>query len=107
MLSSKNESPVQTINGLKERTSIDRVMAGEPFRIHNDRMGFTYRFEREDGGFFSFYINNLLAAVASRSSFMRLGFVIHVRMLGSLQTYSVMSEDITFCNRSGKEVTNA
>lgn len=103
MTSIKNCSQAETISR-KPRTKsvIARVMSGESFRIMNDKtMGFSYRFEREESGDFTFYINNLLVGVCRESSFFPMGFVITLNMLGEVRNHSVLCDDIRFSSVKG------
>lgn len=96
-MSLNKNCPAQTIKEQpKAKRTIDRVMGGERFRITTDRMGFTYRFQKEDSTHWSFYINNLLVGVCNAGSFFPLGFAINLRMLGNVITHSVLCDDIRF-----------
>lgn len=98
MYSNKNYSPAPTKN---ERTItrnkiIARVMRGERFRLRTDRMGFTYRFEREDDIHFTFYINNLLVGATTQGAFQDMGFALSLRVLGEPTVFTVLRDDIRF-----------
>lgn len=112
---SKNCSPAQTI---KEQTAninpvrqkwgaladriMRRVMDGERFYVNGDRMGFSYRFERENPDAYSLWLNNLLVGVMSRRAFFKEGFVVSLSVFGNVQHFQVMVEDIRFVSDSEK-----
>ena len=106
---SKNCSPAPTIteqtaniNPVREKWGafadriMRRVMDGERFNVKGDRMGFTYRFERENADAYTFFLNNLLVGVMSRRAFFKEGFVITLNVLGDVHRFQVLVEDIRF-----------
>jgi hypothetical protein len=106
VIAGSNEIPVTTCarekwGKLADRI-IRRVMDGERFHVKGDRMGFTYRVERENPEAYTFYLNNLLVAVLSRRAFFKEGFVVTLNVLGHAQRFQVMVEDVQFVNDSLK-----
>lgn len=79
-----------------------RVMDGERFNVKGDRMGFTYRFERENPDAYTLFLNNLLVGVMSRSAFFQEGFVVTLRVLGNVHRFQVLAEDIKFITDNGE-----
>lgn len=95
---SKNltQSPAQTQNERKPLTTMDRVRAGETFRVHGDKMGFSYRFEKIDSISYMLLMNSLMVGVCNAGSFYHFGFCMYIRLLGQCEIFTVNASDITF-----------
>ena len=94
--STQSPAPTQNERTITRNKIIARVMRGERFRLRTDRMGFTYRFEREDDIHFTFYINNLLVGATTQGAFQDMGFALSLRVLGEPTVFTVLRDDIRF-----------
>lgn len=92
----QSPAPTQNERTITRNKIIARVMRGERFRLRTDRMGFTYRFEREDDIHFTFYINNLLVGATTQGAFQDMGFALSLRVLGEPTVFTVLRDDIRF-----------